>query len=221
MNERMKIGVFDSGVGGKSVANAIHESLPELDIVYAEDKENVPYGTKTPSELFELTFPILNKLSNEGCKVIVIACNTVTTTIIGRLRASLPVPLIGMEPMVKTAANMTKSDVIAVCATPATLASERYATLKKSYAADIEVLEPDCSDWASMIEESKVDKKVLRERIGAVCTKGADIIVLGCTHYHWIEEELQEIANEYGATVLQPEEPVISQLKRVLATLGS
>ncbi len=92
----MKIVVFDSGVGGLSVARAIQRQLPEHEVVYAEDREHVPYGTKTPEELYSLVVPILQRLIDEGCSVIVIACNTVTTTIIERLRAKLVVPLVGL-----------------------------------------------------------------------------------------------------------------------------
>lgn len=213
----MKIGVFDSGVGGQSVVAAIQAAMPDIQIVYAEDKENVPYGNKTPDQLYSLALPILNMLSDSGCEVIVIACNTVTTTIIEKLRTALPVPLIGMEPMVKPAADQSKSKVIAVCATPATLASNRYAYLKQTYASDVTVLEPDCSDWAAMIENNQLDHEKIRRRITEVCEKSADVIVLGCTHYHWIQEEIQKIADEYKAEVIQPELPVIEQLKRVIA----
>ena len=212
------IGVFDSGVGGESVANAIRKAIPDAEVVYVEDKKNVPYGTKTPDELYTLSLPLLNTLSNFGCDVIVVACNTVTTTIIERLRASLPVPLIGMEPMVKPAAEQTKSGVIAVCATPATLKSQRYAWLKDTYAKDAKVLEPDCSDWAYMIETNQLDHEKIRERINDVCEQGADMIVLGCTHYHWIEQDIQKIADGYGAKVIQPEQPIIEQIRRVLLT---
>lgn len=216
----MKIGVFDSGVGGQSIVNAIKTAIPDIEIVYAEDKENVPYGNKTPDQLYALTLPILNTLSNTGCKVIVIACNTVTTNIIEKLRASLPVPLIGMEPMVKPAAEQSYSKVIAVCATPSTLASPRYKWLKDTYAQDVQVLEPDCSDWASMIETNSVDHQKIKDRIVEVCERGADTIVLGCTHYHWIEQDIQKIASEYNAKVIQPEEPVIAQLKLILEQIA-
>lgn len=212
----MKIGVFDSGVGGQAVVNAIKKALPEAEVIYAEDRENVPYGTKTPEQLKKLVTPILNKLSEQGCEVIVIACNTVTTTIIEDLRNELTVPLVGLEPMVKPAAAQTQSGVIAVCATPATLKSKRYRWLKDTYAQDVTVLEPDCSDWALMIETNQVDHAKIKDRINDVCQKGADVIVLGCTHYHWIEEDIQKIADEYGAKVIQPEQPVVAQLKRVL-----
>lgn len=210
-----KIGVFDSGVGGLSVVKSIRKALPDHDVIYATDKEHLPYGTKTPEELHSYVLPILQRLVNEGCKVIVIACNTVTTTIIGTLRQELNVPLIGMEPMVKPAAEMTKTGVIAVCATPTTLASKRYDILKRTYAKAIKVVEPDCSDWTQMIENNQLDLKEIYDRINTALQKGADVIVLGCTHYHWIEETIKKMVNG-RAKILQPELPVIDQLKRVL-----
>lgn len=211
-----KIGVFDSGVGGLSVAVAIQEALPDDIVVFRNDKEHVPYGDKAPQQVLEYVIPILTKLVDEGCKTIVIACNTVTTNHIGQLRRIIPVPLVGMEPMVKAAAKITKNGVIAVCATPATLASKRYGWLKDTYARGIEVIEPDCRNWASMIERDQINEQGIRTQIDDACTSGADVIVLGCTHYHWIKELIQDIAAN-RAVVVQPEEQVIEQLKRVLA----
>jgi len=215
----VKVGVFDSGVGGQSVAQAIARAIPELDIELREDKGNLPYGNKSPEELLRLTTPIFTEMVEAGCSVIVVACNTVTTTIISELRKVITVPLIGMEPMVKPAAEMTKSNVIAVCATPATLASGRYSWLKQTYAAQTNVLEPDCSDWAFMIETNQVDRTKIIDRIESVLAEGVDVIVLGCTHYHWIEQEIKDICQD-RATVLQPEGPVIAELTRVLAQLS-
>ncbi len=212
---KMRIGVFDSGVGGQSVVNAIQKALPEAEVIYVDDKANVPYGSKSPDELYVLVSPIMRDLAVR-VDAIVVACNTVTTTLIERLRRDLAVPLVGMEPMVKPAAEQTGSGVIAVCATPATLKSARYAWLKETYADGVKVLEPDCSDWAYMIENRQVDHDKLRRRIEEVCRAGADVIVLGCTHYHWIEEDIKSIAGRYNAAVIQPEQPVIEQLKRVL-----
>ncbi len=211
----MKIGVFDSGVGGQSVVNAIKKSLPGHEVVYVEDHENIPYGTKTPEQLHKLVLPILNGLVENGCKVIVIACNTVTTTIIEKLRQEITIPLVGMEPMVKPAAEMTKTGKIAICATPATLASSRYNYLKSTYANNIEVLEPDCSEWAKLVETNQIDKEFIHDEIETVCMQGADVIVLGCTHFHWIEGIMNEVVMG-RAVVLQPEKPVIDQLTKVL-----
>jgi glutamate racemase len=120
-----KIGVFDSGVGGLSVVEAIKRELPSHEVVFKNDAEHVPYGSRNIDEIYNLCKPIISSLVDEGCAVIVIACNTVTTNLIARLRQDFKVPLVGMEPMVKPAAEKTKSGVIAVCATPRTLASER------------------------------------------------------------------------------------------------
>lgn len=214
----MKIGVFDSGAGGESVANAIQNALPELEVIYVGDKEHIPYGTKPPALIHSYVTPILQNLADQGCKAIVIACNTVTTTLIEQLRSELPVPLIAIEPMVKPAASLTKSKIIAVCATPTTLASDRYQWLKDTYAKGVQVLEPDCSDWTRMIESKEIDREHVYERIEEVCAKGADVIVLGCTHYHWIEEIIKEIVAG-RATIIQPEQAIVAQLQRVLADL--
>jgi glutamate racemase len=187
----MKIGVFDSGIGGLSVANSIKQALPQHEIIFKDDAKHLPYGTKTPDEILSFCLPVLQSLVEDGVGVIVVACNTVSTNLIEPLRKLLPVPLIGMEPMVKPAAEQTKTGKFIVCATPRTLQSDRYAWLKETYAQNIEVIEPDCSDWTTRI-------------------------VLGCTHYHWIEQEIQQVAKG-RAMVLQPEVPVIEQLKRVLS----
>ena len=214
----MKIGVFDSGVGGLSMANAIEAALPEHEVLLKEDRKHVPYGTRTPNEVFGFVVPILQSLVDERCDVIVIACNTVTTTLIDRLREHFDIPLVAIEPMVKPAVALTKTQVIAVCATPATLASPRYAQLKHDYAANVTVLEPDCSDWAAMVEHNQIEEATIAERINEVVSANADVIVLACTHYHWIEQTIRELAAG-KATVLQPEQPTIEQLKRVLARL--
>jgi glutamate racemase len=214
-----KIGVFDSGIGGLSVAHAIEKALPDHQVIFVSDSQHVPYGTRTIDEIESFVVPILEDLEAQGCDVIVVACNTVSTNLIEKLRTIIKIPLIAMEPMVKPAAEQTKSKVIAICATPRTLSSRRYEWLKDTYAKGVKVEEPDCSDWMLMIETDQVDREKIKKRIDAACNEGADVIVLGCTHFHWIEKLIKEIAAG-RATVLQPEEPVIKQLKRVLAQLS-
>jgi glutamate racemase len=126
--------------------------------------------------------------------------------------------MIGMEPAIKPAAERTKTGVIAVYATPRTLSSQRYHQLKQEYAQNITVLEPDCSDWAMMIESDSLDRDKIAETTENVIKEGADQIVLGCTHYHWIEEIIKNISSG-RAEIIQPEKPVIAQLKRVLLQL--
>lgn len=214
----MTIGVFDSGVGGLSVANAISAALPDVKIILREDKANLPYGNKTPEQLLGLVEPILQEMVQAGCEIIVIACNTVTTTIINVLRQRIDVPLIGMEPMVKPAAALTKSGTIAVFATPTTLGSKRYNELKSTYAQGVEVVEPDCSKWSYMIEKKEVNEKMIKQNVDMAINRGADVLVLGCTHYHWIEELIKELADG-AAVVLQPEKHIIEQLKTTINTI--
>jgi glutamate racemase len=212
---QLKIGVFDSGVGGQSVINAIKKELPHLEIIYKDDKKHLPYGTKSVDQIHEFVTPIFQEFIDEGCGVIVVACNTVTTNLIEQLRREFSVPMVGMEPAVKPAAAATKTGVIAVFATPRTLSSQRYHWLKQQFCQNIKVLEPDCSDWALMIENNQVERSKIAKTVEGVISGGADQIVLGCTHYHWIEELIKELAAG-RAMVIQPEAPVIAQLKKVL-----
>lgn len=189
-----------------------------MEVIYKDDSQHVPYGTRPLDEIYGFTKPILESLLAEGCQVLLIACNTVTTNFASRLRQELLVPIVGMEPMVKPAAAATKTGVITVCATPRTLQSERYAFLKETYAKGITVLEPDCSDWSFMIENNAVDRRKIAEMVEKSCLQNSDQIVLGCTHYHWIEDIIREMAAG-RAEVMQPEKPVIAQLKRVIENI--
>ncbi len=210
----MKIGVFDSGVGGLSVGWAIQKAFPDDKVEVLEDSGNLPYGTKTPAQLLELTLPILHLLAARS-DVIVVACNSLTTNCIEDLRAALPIPIVGIEPMVKAAAERTKSGIIAICATPATLGSQRYQYLKHTYASGIKIIEPDCSRWAALIQSNILNRGTVQTLVEGACHDGADVIVLGCTHYHWIAEMVQEVAAGC-AEVLQPEQAVVNQLRRVV-----
>ena len=212
------IGVFDSGVGGLSVAQAIEETMQDVKVIFANDPEHVPYGSKSPELVLTYVVPIMKKLEKQGCELIVIACNTVTTTLLHQLKAVIKVPLIGLEPMVKAASERTQTGVIAVCATPATLASERYEYLKDTYAKHVAVIEPDCSTWSTMIETSKIDHDFISKQINDVCDQKADVIVLGCTHYHWIEDDIRKIAAG-RALIMQPEQSVVRKVVRVLESL--
>ena len=163
-----RIGVFDSGVGGLSVANAIEAALPGYDVAFRNDAEHVPYGNRELQEIYELGEPVVRSLiEQDGAQVVVIACNTVTTNFIGRLREQFAVPLVGMEPSVKPAAEATRTGTITVCATPRTLESPRYAWLKETYAPGVRVLEPDCSDWSYMIESNQVNEQRIAEIVDA------------------------------------------------------
>jgi len=212
----MKIGVFDSGVGGLSVARAIEKELPDAEVLFRYDSPaHFPYATKSPDEIYGFIIPIFQELVDAGVAVIVVACNTVSTTLIRRLRGAFDVLMVALEPMVKPAAALTKSGVVAVCATPTTLGSERYAWLKDTYGAACTFIEPDCADWSSLIEHNQMNETRISQSIEPALEAGADVIVLGCTHYHWIEREIKQLARG-RARVIQPETAVVAQVKRVL-----
>ena len=214
----MKIGVFDSGKGGLSVAKAIMDALPGHDVVFVDDAQHLPYGSRTPDDLLGLVMPILLKMQYDGCQVIVVACNTVTTTLIHVLRRRLIVPLVAVEPMVKPAVALSKTKTIAVCATPATLSSGRYAELKRLYAKGVKVIEPDCSNWAEMIEHNRINRQQIATTVKQVIEGGADVIVLGCTHYHWIEQDIARMVDAKAA-VIQPEQAIVGRLSQVMNEL--
>lgn len=212
----MKIGVFDSGIGGKSIAEKLRHDYPDHEIIYVDDHEHVPYGSRPKEEIIQLTDTAIQPLLRQGCDTIVLACNTATAVAIETLRLTYPsTPFIGLEPMIKPAAALSKTGVTAVFATPATLASDRYNKLKTKYALNTKVIEPDCSQWAYLIEKNEMDSKKIEDVVNEVCDKGADVIVLACTHYHWIKEEITGQAAG-KASVIDPSDAISKRVKAVL-----
>ena len=221
LTPKLKVGVFDSGIGGLSVVNAIKSALPEYEVLFRQDEANFPYGTREPGRIMRLVEPILQDMVKEGCGVIVIACNTVTTTSIHLLRHLVPVPLIGIPPMLEDAVKLTKTGKIAVCATPTVYGSSEYYSLKQRHAASTTVFEIECRDWPYMDGHEIVDDAKIGARIEEVIEYGADVIVLAATHYHWIEEKIKYVAALHGVTVLQPEEATVTWLRAVLGEPNS
>lgn len=212
----MKLGIFDSGIGGEAIAATVKHEFPHAQIIVVNDRKNLPYGDKTASEIISLTDIAIQPLLNARCDAIVIACNTATSVAIDSLRAKYPKQIIiGVEPMIKTAADLTKTHTIAVCATPATLNSQRYNNLIKKFGARLTILEPDCSDWARMIEQDEVDSEAVSNIINNVCERGADVIVLGCTHYNWIKDQIVKVADG-RAQIIEPSHAICERIKTLL-----
>jgi len=212
----MRLGVFDSGIGGKAIAESLKLSFPDADIITVDDRKNVPYGNKTNKEIINLTDKTVQPLLKQACDVIIIACNTATAVAIDSLRAKYPnQKFIGIEPMVKTANSLSSTRKIAVFATPATLNSQRYKKLVNKYAKNLEILEPDVSDWALMIEKNQINYESIRKVVEKVCQNGVDVIVLGCTHYHWIKNSIIEMASQ-RARVIEPSEAIGKRVKNLL-----
>ncbi len=211
----MKLGVFDSGIGGEAVAAALYTTFPDASIVTVNDRANVPYGNKSKEEVISLTDAAIQPLLIDS-DVIILACNTATALAIESLRARYPYQkFIGIEPMIKTAASLTAARTIAVCATPATLRSERYHGLIDKYGSSLKIIEPDCSTWANMIENNDINHQIIKATIQKVCEDGADVIVLGCTHYHWIKDTIIEYANG-RAVVIEPSEAIGRRVRVLL-----
>ena len=213
-----KVGVFDSGIGGLSVANAIKNNLENVEVIFRNDQQHMPYGDKGLEEVLSLSLPIVKSLENDGCQVIVLACDTISTTLLEHIEKHIKVPLIAVEPMILQASQKTKSNKITVCATPNTLASSRYQYLIEKYAKHLSIFEPDCSDWAYLIEKNEMYKETISDCILPSISSGSDVVVLGCTHYHWIDKEVKLIVG-HKASVLQPEQLIVDQVREALKRL--
>jgi glutamate racemase len=212
----MLIGVFDSGIGGEAMATKLHELLPEAKIVSVNDHEHVPYGSRPEAAIIDLTVAAVQPLLAMKCDAIVIACNTATTVAIRTLRERYPTVLfIGIEPMVKPAAHMTRTGHIAVCATPGTLHSARYQELKDTWAKGVEVIEPDCSLWASAIENNESNTLDIESIVSSLIKQDVDVIVLGCTHYHWIKRQIADTAGP-NVTVLEPTDAIARRITSLI-----
>lgn len=212
----MKLGVFDSGIGGEAVATSLRESFEGAEVIVVNDREHVPYGDRTANEITQLTEAAIQPLLSANCDVIVIACNSATAAAIEILRERYPdQDFVGLEPMIKPAATYSRSGIIAVCATPATLSSERYQSLKKLYGANLTIIEPNCKDWGRLIEHDALDERIIKMTINDVCMQGADVIVLACTHYHWIRPIIEQTAAA-RAVILDPSEAIAQQVERLL-----
>ncbi len=214
----MRIGIFDSGIGGEAIAKALAQAIPTAELLVVNDKEHVPYGDRQPDEIVRLTDTAIQPLLDQKCDVIVLACNTATAVAINILRDRYPSQkFVGIEPMVKPAARISQTKIIAVCATPTTLNSEHFTQLVKTYADDCTIVTPDCRKWARMIEQNSLNESHIENVISEIKRSGADVIVLGCTHYHWIKEEIIALAGP-SFTILEPSEAISRRVKELLAT---
>lgn len=192
------IGVFDSGVGGLSVLQEIRKLLPEQDLVYVGDSAYCPYGSKSPEVLRERVAAIVRYLLQRGADVIVLACNSATIQAIGWCRERWPeVAFVGMEPGVKPAVEMTRSGVIGVFATEASLTGAMFSRLVARYGSDCEVLTCACPQFVEFVEKGVLSgpevEAVTLTYGNELIAAGADSLVLGCTHYHFLEPTIQKV----------------------------
>ena len=192
------IGVFDSGLGGLSVLAAIAQALPDADLVYLADTAHVPWGDKDDTFIRQRVLKIGHHLVDQGCTLIVVACNTATATAVASLRETLPeIPVVGVEPGIKPAAAASKSGRIAVLTTTATARSERLSRLVQQHAGSVQVDILPCPGWATRVETLHLDDSGFaasaRLHLAPTLAAGADQIVLGCTHYAFLAPVLAAI----------------------------
>lgn len=196
------IGVFDSGIGGLSIARKIREQLPNENLVYLADTRHAPYGEKSEEFILERSFTVSDFLLERGAKAIVVACNTATTAVISQLRSRYAVPIVGVEPGIKPAIINTQSGVVGVLATSRTLATNSFNELVRRLAGTVEIEIQACTELVSMVESLRLDDaeamETVKKYVLPLLEKGADHIVLGCTHYNHLAEMISEIA---GPTV--------------------
>jgi glutamate racemase len=217
------IGIFDSGVGGISVLKHIHALLPHEDLFYLADSKYAPYGNKTVEEITQRCLILCDDLLQKNVKAVVVACNTATAAAIDALRETFDVPIIGMEPAVKPAAEASKSGIIGVLATVGTLKSAQFAALLESYGRNVKVVTQACVGLVECIERGELDtpktKALIRQYTTPLLAEGADTIVLGCTHYPFIKYLIQEIVGD-KITLIDTGAAVAKQLKRQLEEKG-
>ncbi len=217
------IGVFDSGVGGLSILKEIRRELPSEDLLYVADSAHVPYGEKSVDYIEWRSTAIAEFLINNGAKAVVVACNTATAAAIHILRSRFPVPIIGIEPAVKPAAEATRSGVVGILATSGTLASEKFSALRSRFDKEVEVLIQPCTGLVELVEraelESSETRMLLEKYLVRLLDRGADVIVLGCTHYPFLAPLIREIAGP-DVSLIDPSAAVAREVRRRLEKEG-
>lgn len=217
------IGVFDSGVGGLSVLQALREELPHEHFLYVGDSGCAPYGDRSTEFVVERATTITNFLVTEGAKAIVVACNTATAIAVESLRARFTLPIVAIEPAVKPAASRSRSRVVGVLATTGTLSSPNMAKLLASYGSDVEFVIQPCPGLADQVEKGELatdeTRALVKRYVRPIVDKGGDIVVLGCTHYPFLRPLIQEVAGP-AVDVIDPATPVAREVRRRLESAG-
>ena len=236
LNVNAPIGVFDSGIGGLSVLRALQKALPHERFVYLADNAHAPYGEKSEAFVRERTETIATHLmAQHHIKALVVACNTATAAAIHALRAQHPqLPLVGVEPALKPALALSRTGHIGVIATRGTVASDKFARLLASVQGEAHFVVQACNGLALAIEQSTLPDQAMAaqaqishllrrytEAMGRFGTGPGDIdtLVLGCTHYVFVEDELRQLLGP-DVQLLSTGEAVARQTQRLLGAAG-
>jgi len=217
------IGVFDSGVGGLSVLQALRQELPHEHFLYVGDSGCAPYGDRTAAFVIERATTITDFLMGAGAKAVVVACNTATAIAVESLRAHFSVPIVAIEPAVKPAASRSRSRVVGVLATTGTLSSPNMSKLLANYGSDVDFVIQPCPGLADQVEKGELasdeTRALVTRYVRPIVDRGADIVVLGCTHYPFLRPLIQEVAGP-AVDIIDPAAPVARELRRRLESAG-
>ena len=217
------IGIFDSGVGGLTIYEEIHRLLPNEDIIYLADSKNAPYGEKTKAEIIEISVKNTEFLLSQGCKLIVVACNTASTNAVKYLREHYQIPFIRVQPAIKPAALNSKTKIVGILATKSTLKSELLFETSQRFAQGVDVVEQVGEGLVTLIESGKMHSKemteLLKKHIKPMMDKNIDHLVLGCTHYPFLTDQIEEIVGS-SVKIIDSGEAIARQTKVILEQEG-
>jgi len=217
------IGVFDSGVGGLSVLREIVRQIPQQPVLYFADTDHVPYGNRQASEIRSFAQAITAFLVEQGARVVVVACNTASAVALYPLRDRFDLPIVGMEPAVKPAAERTHSQQIGVIATQATFQGQLFARLVERFAQGARIHTQVCPGLVEQVEAGLIDdpgtEALLRTYLSPMLEAGMDSLVLGCTHYAFLRPTIERLVGPEVA-VIDPAPAVARQTARVWFQLG-
>jgi len=214
------IGVFDSGVGGLTVAREIMRHLPNENIVYFGDTARVPYGSKSKDNIIRYSRQIINFLKTKGVKAIVIACNTASALALDVVREEIDVPIIGVvEPGARAALSATTTKKIGVIGTEATIRSEMYDKIIKGFDAEASVVGKACPLFVPLVEEGfakhHVTGEIIDYYLASFLQTDIDSLILGCTHYPLLRSRIKEYVGE-KITLVNPAYETAMDLRKVL-----
>jgi glutamate racemase len=216
---KQPIGVIDSGLGGLTVWKELIKIMPNEDYLYFGDSAFCPYGSKDPDEITRRVKSIVEFLIRKNCKILVIACNAITASSIDALRKNYPIPFIGMEPAIKPALLKTKTKAIGVLATERALKGNLFFNTKKKYAAGIDVIEQIGSGLVEKVEaldfNSEPTREILKKYLSPMIEKNIDHLVLGCTHYPFLQESMKNILGE-NVVIIDPAPAIAQQTSNIL-----
>ena len=215
------IGIYDSGFGGLSVWRELYRALPDESLVYLGDGKNCPYGELDQATIQKYAQQAVESLLAEGCKLIVVACNTATAAAINFLRERYAdIPIVGLEPAVKPACKLTRNKRVAVLATEHLLQSEKFRATVDRYAEGVEVMSVVGRGFVEAVEageeQSSATRQLVLEAVEPAVQQGADVIVLGCTHYPFLRGVIRQVIGDRDVTIIDSGEPVGKRVESLL-----